>query len=145
MELQLGDSGFCRPHRLKWTQTKCVHDLCTPCGISCIFVLMLSPQYIGTRQITVILIAGKPRIPHVSIDNLLSTAPSPIDPVLTVQPDHCYIFFSLKNTFKNYFINYHNIIHLSLVRRTRQTLKTKPLIMLSIDWQIWENTLTQQP
>ena len=74
-----------------------------------------------------------------------STAPSPIDPVLTVQPDHCYIFFSLKNTFKNYFINYHNIIHLSLVRRTRQTLKTKPLIMLSIDWQIWENTLTQQP
>ena len=42
-------------------------------------------------------------------------------------------FFSLKNTFKNYFINYHNIIHLSLVRRTRQTLKTKPLIMLSID------------
>ena len=58
---------------------------------------------------------------------------SPIDPVLTVQPDHCYIFFSLKNTFKNYFINYHNIIHLSLVRRTRQTLKTKPLIMLSID------------
>ena len=22
-----------------------------------------------------------------------STAPSPIDPVLTVQPDHCYIFF----------------------------------------------------
>ena len=25
-----------------------------------------------------------------------STAPSPIDPVLTVQPDHCYIFFSLK-------------------------------------------------
>ena len=53
-----------------------------------------------------------------------STAPSPIDPVLTVQPDHCYIFFSLKNTFKNYFINYHNIIHLSLVRRTRETLKT---------------------
>ena len=77
--------------------------------------------------------------------SLISTAPSPIDPVLTVQPDHCYIFFSLKNTFKNYFINYHNIIHLSLVRRTRQTLKTKPLIMLSIDWQIWENTLTQQP
>ena len=67
-----------------------------------------------------------------------STAPSPIDPVLTVQPDHCYIFFSLKNTFKNYFINYHNIIHLSLVRRTRQTLKTIPLIMLSIDWQIWQ-------
>ena len=62
-----------------------------------------------------------------------STAPSPIDPVLTVQPDHCYIFFSLKNTSKNYFINYHNIIHLSLVRRTRQTLKTIPLIMLSID------------
>ena len=59
-----------------------------------------------------------------------STAPSPIDPVLTVQPDHCYILFSLKNTFKNYFINYNNIIHLSLVRRIRQTLKTKPLIML---------------
>ena len=59
-----------------------------------------------------------------------STAPSPIDPVLTVQPDHCYIFFSLKITFKNYFINYHNIIHLSLVRRIRQTLKTKPVIML---------------
>ena len=74
-----------------------------------------------------------------------STAPSLIDHVLTVQPDHCYIFFPLKNTFKNYFINYHNIIPLSLVRRTRQTLKTKPLIMLSIDWKIWENTLTQQP
>ena len=67
------------------------------------------------------------------IGSAYSTAPSPIDPVLTVQPDHCYIFFSLKNTFKNYFINYHNIIHLSLVHRTRQTLKTKPLIMLSID------------
>ena len=56
----------------------------------------------------------------------VSTAPSPIDPVLTVQPYHCYIFFSLKNTFKNYFINYHNIIHLSFVRRTRQTLKPNP-------------------
>ena len=79
------------------------------------------------------------RWPYFSIQsNQYSTAPSPIDPVLTVQPDHCYIFFSLKNTSKNYFINYHNIIHLSLVRWTRQTLKTKPLIMLSIDWQIWQ-------
>ena len=66
----------------------------------------------------------------------VSTAPSPIDPVLTVQPDHCYIFFSLKNTFKNYFINYHNIIHLSLVRRIRQTLKTKPLIMLLYNYNL---------
>ena len=57
-------------------------------------------------------------------------APSPIDPLLTVQPDNCYINFSLKNTYKYYFINYRNIIHLSLVRRIRQTLKTKPLIML---------------
>ena len=65
-----------------------------------------------------------------------STAPSPIDPVLTVQPDHCYIFFSLKSTFKNYFINYHNIIHLSLVRRIRQTLKTKPLIMLLYNYNL---------
>ena len=67
---------------------------------------------------------------------LISTAPSPIDPVLTVQPDHCYIFFSLKSTFKNYFINYHNIIHLSLVRRIRQTLKTKPLIMLLYNYNL---------
>ena len=65
-----------------------------------------------------------------------STAPSPIDPVLTVQPDHCYIFFSLKSTFKYYFINYHNIIHLSLVRRIRQTLKTKPLIMLLYNYNL---------
>ena len=58
--------------------------------------------------------------PHITTkEKTNSTAPSPIDPVLTVQPDHCYIFFSLKNTFNNYFINYHNIIHLSLVRRTR--------------------------
>ena len=28
--------------------------------------------------------------------NVISTAPSPIDPVLTVQPDHCYIFFFFK-------------------------------------------------
>ena len=42
-----------------------------------------------------------------------STAPSSIDPVLTVQPDNCYIFFFfLKNTCKCCFINYHNIIHL---------------------------------
>ena len=67
---------------------------------------------------------------------LNSTAPSPIDPVLTVQPDHCYIFFSLKSTFKNYFINYHNLIHLPLVRRIRQTLKTKPLIMLLYNYNL---------
>ena len=29
-----GYLGFCQPHARKQTQTKCVHDLCAPCGIS---------------------------------------------------------------------------------------------------------------
>ena len=56
-------------------------------------------------------------------DSVDSPAPNPIDPVLTVQPDNCYIIFSLKNTCKYYFMNYHNIIHFLLVRRIKQTLK----------------------
>ena len=35
---------FCRPHRWKQMQTKCVHDLCLPYCVSCVFIFMLRPQ-----------------------------------------------------------------------------------------------------
>ena len=58
-----GYSSFCRPHMRKQTQTKRVHDLHVPCGISCVFIFTLRPQYIRTWQTTVILITRKTRIP----------------------------------------------------------------------------------
>ena len=61
-----------------------------------------------------------------------SPAPSPIDPVLTDQPDNCYICFLWKTRVNAVLL----IIHLSLVHQMRQTLKTKPLIMLLYNWNL---------
>ena len=63
IELQLGYSGFCQPHMWKQTQSKCIHGLRAPYGISRVSIFMLRPQYIRTWRITVILIVGKTRIP----------------------------------------------------------------------------------
>ena len=40
---QLGGlfSGFCRSHKQKLTQNKCVHDLCGPCSVLRLFVFTL--------------------------------------------------------------------------------------------------------
>ena len=48
MELQLGYSGFCPPHTLIQTQTKCAHDLYSPCGVSHVFIFTLRLQHIRT-------------------------------------------------------------------------------------------------
>ena len=45
--------GLCRPHTQKYTQNKCVSDLCTPCGILRLFVIMLRSGYIRTWRTTV--------------------------------------------------------------------------------------------
>ena len=57
-------SSFCRPHTQKQTQTKRVHNLHKPCGISYVFIIMLRLQYTCTWRIMVILIAGKTWIPQ---------------------------------------------------------------------------------
>ena len=44
-------------------KAKCVHDLCTPCGVSHMFIFTLRSQFIQTWWITVILMIGKPQIP----------------------------------------------------------------------------------
>ena len=45
MLLNLGSSGFCRPHTQNQTQSKCAHDLRMPRGFKRVFVFMLRPQY----------------------------------------------------------------------------------------------------
>ena len=62
MELQSRYSCFCQPHTQKQTQTKCVHNLCTPYSVSCVFIFTLRVQHILTYRITVIVIARKTRI-----------------------------------------------------------------------------------
>ena len=59
-----GYLGFCRPHVEK-TQTKCIYDLYTRCGVSRMFIFKLRPQYICTWWITVILITVKTQIPPI--------------------------------------------------------------------------------
>ena len=58
-----GYSGFL-PSTHAETQTKCVHDLHTLCGVSRVFIITLRLQYIRTWRITVILIPGKPKSLH---------------------------------------------------------------------------------
>ena len=64
MEVHFGVFGFLRPHKQKQTQTKCVHNLRAPRGVSHMFILKLTSQYIGTWWILVILIAGKLEYPQ---------------------------------------------------------------------------------
>ena len=45
-------------------QTKCVHDVNGPCGISCLFIFTLRLQDIHTWRITVILMVRKTRTPQ---------------------------------------------------------------------------------
>ena len=52
-----------------------------------------------------------------------SREPCSIDPVLSVQPDHCYKNLAIQNTWKYCFINYHNIIHVSVSWQITQTPK----------------------
>ena len=66
MGLKLGYSGFCWPHTQKHMQTKYVHDLRVLCGISCVFIFMLRPQYIRIWPNAVILIVGNPHTPNLS-------------------------------------------------------------------------------
>ena len=47
-------------------------------------------------------------------DFVYSGEPSSIDPVLSVQPDHCYKNLAIQSTWKYCFINYHNLIHVSV-------------------------------
>ena len=53
-------------HTWKQTQTKCVHDLCVPCGISHVFIFSLKPQLMQMTYApdeSVILITRKPKYP----------------------------------------------------------------------------------
>ena len=60
MGLKLGVFGSLpTTHTRKQTQTKCVHNYCTPCGVLRMFIFTLGPQYIRTRWIMNILIVGK--------------------------------------------------------------------------------------
>ena len=60
---------------------------------------------------------------------LNSGAPTSIHPVLSVQPDHFSSKLAIQNTWKYCFINYHNIIHVSVSWQITQTPKTKTLII----------------
>ena len=66
----------------------------------------------------------------VPFDMIISREPSSIDHVLSVQPDHCYKNLAIQNTWKYCFINYHNLIRVSVSWQITQTPKTKPLILL---------------
>ena len=66
MEVQLGVFGVLPiTHTQKQMQTKCIQNLRAPCGISCMFIFTLRPQYIRTWRIMIILIVGKTRIPPI--------------------------------------------------------------------------------
>ena len=59
----IGVLGFLPTTHAETTQTKSVHDLHAPYGLSGMSIFTLKPQYVRTWQITVILIRGKTWIP----------------------------------------------------------------------------------
>ena len=74
------------------------------------FVRSVPSRYIDNPWVSMVCFM-QGYVPGLCVD---SAAPSSIDPVLFVQPDHCSSNLAVQNTWKYCLINYHNIIHVSV-------------------------------